>query len=203
MPNEAPLPSSSCLNRPYSSTQKGGTLIASHVGTPNAQSEALIDPDRVRPRSCGNCGCGNLHVHERRTRVLAGHREGLPPIGILIFRCSEKSCRTTWRILPVFLARHLWRAWDTVDVVDRKPDSADGRRVPARTQQRWAQRLCQHATALLVLLAASPLPHDAQVSRELELGPTRRQVIVALGGTQALAIIAAKFHKACPGVRVM
>lgn len=91
MPNKAPLPSSSCLNRLYSSTQKGGTLIASHVGTLDAQREALIAPDRVRPRSCGNCGCRNLHVHERRTRVLAGHREGLPPMGILTSDAAKRA----------------------------------------------------------------------------------------------------------------
>jgi hypothetical protein len=31
--------------------------------------------------------------------------------------CANKECQATWRILPAFLARHLWRVWPTVERV--------------------------------------------------------------------------------------
>ena len=64
----------------------------------------------------------------------------------------------TWRILPMFLARHLWRAWKTVERVvmpAATPPSAAAPTVPARTERRWRGRFAASARMLVVLLAAS------------------------------------------------
>jgi hypothetical protein len=38
---------------------------------------------------------------------------------VLQFRCAREACGATWRILPAFLARHLWHAWNVVERIAR------------------------------------------------------------------------------------
>jgi len=173
----------------------GGTLIAETITTLDQHAAALSNPDLERPRRCAACESSRVHVHERRTRLLDGH--GSARVEILIFRCAE--CRVVWRVLPAFLARHLWRVWARVT---EALDAARGRcSTPKRTRQRWQWRLRERATMLVVVLAQlgparSPalcaLSHDA----------TRRAVIGAFGLTR-LAALAVLVDRLAPGVRVM
>jgi hypothetical protein len=140
-----------------------------------------------------------MHVHDYRTRKPRGD-ESLPPsIDVLRFRCF--ACEAVWLVLPVFLARHLWRAWTTVGVIL----GAGPRRsvkVPPRTQRRWHERLTTAGRKLVsVLVTAS----EQLANVAVQLGPdaSRREVVDALGGAGQLAAIAALIDRLAPAVRVM
>jgi hypothetical protein len=63
------------------------------------------------------CGHGVLHVHGYPERHPRGEL-GMPAVvRIVRYLCAAAECGATWRILPMFLARHLWRAWKTVERV--------------------------------------------------------------------------------------
>ena len=66
----SPPPSPRYLERPYTSSQKGGTLIAEEVTDLETHARRLCDPDGYRPSCCPRCGHGVLHVHDYRSRVL-------------------------------------------------------------------------------------------------------------------------------------
>ena len=79
-------------------------------------------------------------------------------VRIIQYACAAPECGATWRILPMFLARHLWRAWKTVERVvlpAGMPRSAAAPPIPPRTEQRWRARFAASARMLVVLLAAS------------------------------------------------
>lgn len=166
-----------------------------------AQRQALAEPERVRPAGgCRACGTGRLHVHSRRERKLVGHGEAAS-ILVLVFRCARAQCRATWRVLPKFLARHLWRAWSTV--AEAVIDEAKRSPVPRRTRQRWWARLRERAAVLVAVLGASG---DAKlVTRATTLGSDaqRGEVLAAFGGPSALPMLAALIHHLMPSVRVM
>lgn len=174
----------------------GGTLIASEVVTLDDQAAALADPDLVRPSECAACLWSVLHVHERRTRKLDGFVS--KSTEILIFRCAR--CRVVWRVLPAFLARHLWRAWDRIG--EALDDARERCSTPDRTRRRWRMRLRERAT---MLVAVSGLLGPARSLPVAELGhdATRRSVIEAFGGLALLARLAALVDHLVPGVRVM
>ena len=189
------------LDRPYPRKQKGGTVIARQVRTLEEHLLALADPDRVRLTGCMQCKIGRLHVHERRERVLAGEVEGPPLIDILIFRCSRKNaCGAVWRVLPEFLARHLWRRWTLVGVVLA---GEPNHRVPARTVQRWRARLASTAAVLVALLGQAAQPRWLDVAAHAEVHATRRELVETAGGPSHLAELARIVHELQPGVRVM
>lgn len=178
---------------------KGGTLIAPQVVTFDHHHAALTNSDLVRPRQCAACEWMVLHVHGRRTRKLDGL--GSQTTDILVFRCARPECRVTWRVLPAFLARHLWRTWDAVSDalgMDRTRSSS----TPKRTRRRWVRRLCEQAATLVVVLGqlgpARPLAVAA-----LGLDATRRDVVEAFGGLAKLAKLAVRVDHLVPGVRVM
>ena len=52
--------------------------------------------------------------------------------------------RAVWRVLPAFLARHLWRAWSTVAEA-LTPETENRSSVPAPTRTRWRTRLRERA----------------------------------------------------------
>ena len=62
---------------------------------------------------------------------------------VVVFLCAE--CSASWRVLPAFLARCLWRTWDVVEAA--LFEGAQKVSVPARTVQRWRARLMQAARA--------------------------------------------------------
>ena len=52
---------------------------------------------------------------------------GLPAVvRIIQYACAAATCGATWRTLPMFLARHLWRVWATVERVHN--EAVDDRR---------------------------------------------------------------------------
>jgi len=104
-----PPEAEACLCRPYPSSQKGGTLTCEQVTDLETHARWLAT-GRYRPAACPRCGAG-MHVHDRRPRVM---REGpLTTTWTVVarFRCASADCGAAWQVLPMFLARHLWRAW--------------------------------------------------------------------------------------------
>jgi hypothetical protein len=175
---------------------KGGTLIATDIRTLAEHEAALANPDLARPRDCGACDSQTLHVHDRRTRKLEGR--GSESIEILIFRCAR--CRAIWRVLPAFLARHLWRTWRAVgEALDEARTRGS---TPKRTRQRWQRRLRERAMMLVVVLGQLG-PTRSQAIAELGHEHARSDVIEAFGGVGLLARLAALVDHLVPGVRVM
>lgn len=191
---------SAYLDRPYPRKQKGGTVIARRVRTLEQHLRAMADPDCFGLDACLRCKVGRLHVHDRRDRVLAGEVEGPPRIEILIVRCSRRDqCGAVWRVLPEFLARHLWRRWTLVGVVLA---GEPHHRVPRRTRQRWRRRLEAAAAVLVALLGQAAQQRWVEVAAQAGVDATRAQLVEAAGATQ-LGELARVVHEEQPGVRVM
>lgn len=188
------------LDRPRPRKQKGGTLLARDVTTLEQHEAALADPARLKLRCCGACEIGRLQVHDRRERLFAGELDGPGRTEVLVFRCSRRAeCGATWRVLPHFLARHLWRRWTLLGVV-----LEGGRhRVPRRTQQRWGQRLAGAAAVAVALLAQAATQDWTEVAVRAGMDSTRGDVIAAAGGPNRLAHLAAVIDHLEPGVRLM
>ena len=202
-----PPPSPPCLDKGYPSSQKGGTLIAKDVTALSMHLDRLRDPDGYRPSACKSCGHDVLHVHDYRQRVLAAEPEQ-PVITVIRYLCP--ACKATWRILPAFLARHLWRSWRVVQAhaVDEAPPSS-WPSVPQRTRRRWVARLRAAAAKLVQVLSDSG---DSLLKGLAEsLGPqvTREQLVVQYASTMdvapglGLAELAVRVHGLALGVRVM
>jgi hypothetical protein len=137
-----------------------------------------------------------LHVHERRTRNLDGL--GSETTDILIFRCAR--CRVVWRVLPAFLARHLWRTWAAV--IEALDETRERHKTPKRTRQRWLKRLRERASMLVVVLGQLG-PRRSEAVTQLGRHAIRGEVIDAFGGRAFLAELAALIDHLVPGVRVM
>lgn len=201
-PWAAPPAADPCLSRPYSSSpwQKGGTLVDESVVDFATHEAKLLRPDEYRPRAC-RCGAGRLHVHDRRQRrprelVVAG--VAVPVIEILIFICAE--CSATWRVLPAFLARCLWRTWDVVEREVIGGPHGSGPAVPARTVERWRARLRTSARVPVQLLALAGGALRT-VAERVGLDASREELLLADGlGIGALAVL---LHRLSPGVRLM
>jgi hypothetical protein len=128
--------------------------------------------------------------------------EGPPAIEILIFRCAREGCRAVWRVLPVFLARCLWRAWETV--AGSLAGEAPRRHVvPGQTLRRWRMRLWEAARVVVMLLGQSGDAVLCGRAMRLGLWASRIQVVEAFGGLERLAEVAALCHGLEPGVRIM
>lgn len=198
-----------CLVRPCPSSQKGGTLIAEEVTEPAEHQRRLCDPDGYRPSRCPRCGHDVLHVHAYRERRLRGEDE-VAVIRIVIHRCAQQECRATWRSLPLFLARRLWRTWRTVEREVLPEATAPTRAtVPRRTVRRWKARLYSSARHLVQVLATSAGALWMGVAKAVGLEGTRRALVEALAAVQGtppgrrLAEPAALMHRLCKGVRLM
>ncbi len=198
-----PPEAEACLCRRYASSQKGGTLIAEDV-TDLAEHERRLRGARYRPPACPTCG-GRMHVHDQRSRCLLAH----PAVATVIsrFRCAEEQCRAVWQVVPAFLARHLWRAWETVQdvILDDGSESA----VPERTQARWRARAASAARKVIATLAtAGTAAMDAVIGRA-GLRATRCELITVYAALVcseiegSLESLAAMVHRLAPGVRVM
>jgi len=175
----------------------GGTLIAETITTHAQHTQALANPDLERPRRCPACDCPRVHVHDRRTRLLDGR--GSACVEILIFRCAEPACRVIWRVLPAFLARHLWRAW--ARVVEALDAARTRTSTPSRTRRRWRRRLRERASMLIAVLGQLG-PRRAPALARLGSESTRGELVVAFG-LERLAELAALVDRLAPGVRVM
>jgi hypothetical protein len=199
----APPAADPCLSRPYSSSpnQKGGTRIAETVLSLAMHLRMLITPWEYRPDAC-RCGCARLHVHglrERRPRQLVVDGGPVPVVSIVVFLCA--ACGATWRVLPAFLARCLWRTWDIVErEALAKPRAHEAPRVPARTVQRWRARLAQSARLPVqaLVVAGGEL---RRLAERAGLEATRMELLLASGGS--LTALAVLLHRLAPGVRLM
>lgn len=197
------------LERPYPSSQKGGTLIAEDVTDLETHEQRLSDPDGYRPPCCPRCGHGRLHVHDYPSRVLRGEkvseddakRVDAPSIRVIRHRCANQTCKAVWRTLPALLARHLWRRWLVVEAatVGRRPH--DWPPVPARSRRRWMARLRAGARLLTQVLASSGSARWEDVAKRVGVMATRLDLLGALG--HALSEAAALLHRLTPGLRLM
>ena len=200
----APPAAESCLVSSYASRggsgQKGGTLINETVVDLAAHETMMKDPGSYRPAEC-RCGCTRLHLHDRRERKARG--SGRAVVTVVIFLCAK--CFATWRVLPAFLARCLWRTWEVVEAAlleDERPAV-----VPARTVQRWHARLTQAALAATQALATSGDPTLREVAQRVGLAASRVALVemyaAAVETSSLLAPLAALLHRLSPGLRLM
>jgi len=202
--NGLPPPPPECLWRPHSSNPdcKGGTLIVGDVHDREGHARRRCCPDGYRPRACPRCGHDKLHVHdypERKRLVLV----------LVRYLCA--ACGATWRMLPLFVARMLWRDWPTVEEEALGPEERPlTSTVPEKTRQRWRGRLATAAALLLGVLRKSPDEATAAVAAAVEDTATRRELLVAYAAAtgaaavgERLARLAAVVHELAPGVRIM
>lgn len=91
----------------------GGTLVVEDVRDMKEHELRMADPDLYRPAECPRCGDDHLHVHARPTRK--PRRSSWLPLEVLILQFLCARCHATWRMLPLFLARHLWYSWRAVE----------------------------------------------------------------------------------------
>jgi hypothetical protein len=158
------------------------------------------------------CGHGVLHVHDYPWRQLYAepsdpdHRE--PEVRIARYECA--ACGAIWRMLPAFLARHLWRSWRVIEAVTvGAPPRKDWPEVAERTLRRWAARLASAARQLIQILATSGQALLEKITASAGLEATREQLVIAHAaatGTvrgKTLASVAALIHRLVPGVRLM
>ncbi len=203
-----PLEAEACLCERYPSSQKGGTLIIEGVDD-LAEHERRLVQGAYRPDGCPRCH-QPVHVHDRRPRLLAGDVAGSTEIAR--FRCSDREgCGAVWQVLPQLLARHLWRAWRTVQAAVIEPVEASAvEAVPARTRRRWRSRLASSAVLVVSVLSEAldvgPVPRVAKAA-----GPstTRGELVAAFARElrpwlgQQLSKLAELVHRLAPGVRLM
>jgi len=198
----APPAAESCLVSSYASRggtgQKGGTFINETVNDLAAHEAMMKDPASYRPAEC-RCGCTRLHLHDRRERQTRG--SGSVVVTVVIFLCAE--CSATWRVLPAFLARCLWRPWKVVQAALFEGE----RHVPARTVQRWHARLAQAALVATQALATSGDATLREVSQRVGLEGSRAMLVnayaAAVGTSSLLAPLAALLQRLSPGIRLV
>lgn len=209
--NRLPPPQyEACLFRLRSSTQKGGTLIAEEVTDHSTHERRICDPDGYRPPFCPRCGGRRLHVHDYRERVLRA-QPGTPVATIVRLVCV--SCEAIWQILPLFIARHLWRTWNVVrhtlmpDHKARLPSEPQHwPRVPLRTVRRWRQRWLRPALALAQILATFGQTAWAALTTGLPVDASCADLVLAYAREyvgQPLAGLAALVYRLQPKVRLM
>jgi len=202
-----PPAAEACLVRPYSSSQKGGTLIAEDVCDLATHEQRLGAPDQYRPAACGRCG-GKLHIHDLRPRQMLGDAQIATEV--LRFRCADRSgCGAVWQIVPALLARRLWRTWSVVHSAVVETAGAQRPVVPARTRRRWRARLAASARAVVVALADTGKQAWTAIALAVGLDGRRldlvRQYAAAMGSAAGacLAELAALVHRLTPGMRLM
>ena len=125
---------------------------------------------------------------------------------VVVFLCVK--CSATWRVLPAFLARCLWRSWKVVAAaVGFCGRRADEPEVPERTRQRWRCRLAQAARVPMQVLATSGEAVLCGVAQGAGLEGSRRTLVdrfaVAFPGAAPLAALAELLHRHSPGIRLM
>jgi hypothetical protein len=198
-----------CLIRLRSPIQKGGTLIAEEVTDHATHERCIYDPDGYRRGTfCARCGGRRLHVHDYRERVLRAEL-GKPVITSVRLVCV--ACEAIWQVLPLFVARHLWRTWEVVRRVlmpaAKTSSASEGQpwpKVPPRTVRRWRQRWLRPALALAQILAISGV--WAGLATGLPVDATCADLVVAYAADQVgepLPGLAALIYRLQPKVRLM
>lgn len=180
--------------------RKGGTLIVEDVGDMKEHEQRRCKPDGYRPRACPACGHDKLHVHDypERKRLV-----------ITLVRYLCPACKATWRMLPLFVARMLWRSWPAVETATIGPASPAAVRVPERTARRWRARLQTAASSLVELLRKAGETALDAVAAAVDAATTRRHLVIAYAKIAAVPVgqklsqLAATIHRLLPGVRLM
>jgi hypothetical protein len=198
------------------SSAKGGTLIAERVHDAATHERLLTDPDGYRPDLCLHCDGDVLHAHDYVERRPRGAPDDAAEIRIRRYICANKECQATWRILPAFLSRHLWRVWPTVEqvVLPAPPPAVSApppAPIPKRTAQRWRERLASQAKQLVVLLAVSGGAVLEAIAKHAGLLATRAELVdvharmteTPLAPGRRLADLAAIVHRLERGLRLM
>lgn len=196
-------PPPACLTRSYSSRGiKGGTVIAEKILERSRHEELLLDPDGYREvvAPCASCGGKHLHAHCFRTRSLRPRAREAPVavVTIRLYLCA--SCRAVFTVLPGFIARHLWRAWETVSSVVEGGASA-----AKTTAWRWRARLRCDAAQLVQFFMASV---TGKIKRRLaRRRPFTRgdflQALFAAAEPSRFALAALWIHRLERGIRLM
>jgi hypothetical protein len=200
-----------CLHRP--GERKGGTLLVEEVTSLAAHRARVCSPDGYRPGFCARCGHGVLHVHDYRGRVLLEMATGAGCSGtewlqVVRYACAHADCGAVWQMLPAFVARHLWRAWATVEraTMGGAPASSP---VPPRTRERWGARLLAPALLLVQLFASETGSRLEALAKDVGLEATRHALVAAYAVVAdarpgaRLASVAAVVHRLARGVRLM
>jgi hypothetical protein len=202
-----PPEAAACLERRRESSQKGGTIIAEDVTDAETHRRRLCDPDGYRPETCPSCQHDVLHVHGYRERMLVADPV-MPMVTVIVYLCM--GCGGTWRILPRFVARHLWRSWRTVEASTvASPPLASQPKVAERTVRRWRERLASSARTLLQILATSGSAWLETMAQALGLDATRGELVAHYGPAtlpkpaSPVSQLAALIHRLEPGVRLM
>ena len=193
-----------CLERAYSSSQKGGTIIAEEVQDLQTHEQYLEDPDRYRPQSCRRCGA-KVHVHDLRPRLLLA--DPARATEVMRFRCADReNCGAAWEIVPGFLARHLWRSWRTVARALEQPERSE---VPKRTRCRWQARLARSARQLIAVLTTATEKTWWALAAAAGLDASRFDLVADYRARiqpergRCFAQLAGLVHRLAPGVRLM
>jgi hypothetical protein len=201
-----------CLVKSRVSRFKGGTLIDADVRDLAIHERRIRDPDGYRPEACPRCGHARLHIHGYPRRRPIGETGAPVVIRIVQYICASGECRATWRLLPMILARHLWRQWRTVERAVKPKDTparADAPKIPARTVRRWRARLASSAAVIVALIAGRGgrdlAAHAAVVGHDI----SRMVLVDAFTGWtntapgSRLSVLATLTHALERGVRLM
>lgn len=171
-----------------------------------------------------------MHRHDYTDRKALG-AHGPDPVVVVRFQCANPSCCALWRVLPAFVARHLWYVWSAVESAalaalpppappepspslpspSPSPRPTPSRRPSQRTMSRWRKRLASSARVLVQLFATLGAPvFIAMISLLVHgIDATRDALVAAYGealGLPAkgrLAALAGHVHRAAPGLRLV
>jgi hypothetical protein len=207
----APPAAEDCLVQSRTDKYKGGTRIAEDVCDLAAHERRLAAPGGYCPEECARCFHRVLHVLCYPVRLLLGEAE-VRVIRIVQYICARDDCGATWRILPRFLARHLWRTWPTVERAVAPEDGPTARaapRIPERTERRWRARLASAARVLVILLTTSGSMQLAAIGVGVGLEAPRMSLVVAYARAAGiapggrLAALAALVDRLQRGIRLM
>ena len=184
-------------------------MIAEDVLDLQTHQQKLLDPDDYRGLipACFNCGHDCIHALCFRERILRPADRTQPSLAVEIrlFRCAVQTCGAVFTVLPAFIARHLWRAWESVEAA-----TAGQEQPPASTRRRWLSRLGSDASDLVqsfTSLGSGVL--EASFLREVSRSSTRREVVRAakrafsLPFGRVFSAIAGWIHRLVRGIRLM
>lgn len=187
----APQQEAHCPKQSTKSSTKGGTLIAADVWTLQEHIHRLRDEARpYRPSQCPACDCNKLHVHDYRQRLPLGIAM-VAALVVVRFICTNPQCRTTWRVLPAFLARYLRWPWDGIEAVTMAHVA-----VPPPSQTLSEVKTPAAATARSAAPIGSPnvqTPINTQVGRDPSLRTKQRwRQQLRYSAKQLVSLIAAR-----------
>jgi hypothetical protein len=123
-------------------------------------------------------------------------------VDVRLFRCANESCHAVFTVLPAFIARHLWRAWKTVEAVAQRKLKA-----PATTARRWFTRLESDASQLVRVFRdfgdRGVRDHLSQTRPRTREGLLKAMTPLLGGLTCSFALVAAWIHRLEGGLRLM